>query len=156
MTARAEALVALLRMDPSWRDPNEARSHVSPMQHALQCATKAFNHNAKDHEMVTAALLHDAARPLSDVRHGQVIAEALRDRVRRPVYEALYDHGVYQEALLHEDRRLNPAIEGHRESLLLASWDAASFDPDYVTDPLEFFIPYVERTMNARRQDLDG
>jgi predicted HD phosphohydrolase len=144
MTDRVSAVLTLLSMDGDWRDPNPERSKVTAIQHALQCATRARRHDPADVEMVCAALLHDAARPLSDVHHGEVVAWLLKDRVRWAVFDALYRHGEFQSAMLHR----RPLPLGPPEALHLAAWDYASFDPNFRTDRLDTFLPVLHRLLD--------
>ncbi len=125
----------------TWRDPNPERARVDALDHALQCATRAERADADD-ELVIAALLHDAARPLNDIYHGEVIAEMLRGRVRDEVYRALYHHGLFQSDLIHGTRQARLLYGRHgwfETAQRLAGWDAASFDPNYESFPLDHF-----------------
>lgn len=141
--SRVDVLCALLYTDAGWRDPNPARSKVTAIGHALSTATRARRHDPRDAQMIVAALLHDAARPLCDVFHGQVIAEVLRDRVRPGVYVALRDHGAWQAAYLAGA----PCPAGPVEGEHLAGWDAASFDPAYHPDLFASFLPELRRVL---------
>lgn len=158
---RTWALVGLLTTDSRWRDPNPGRDRVTAIEHALQTAARAERHDPADAEGITVALLHDAARPLSEARHGEVMAEILRDRIGDEWYQALYHHGCFQHALLR-GRVLVECISSpgwgepvwHQESdswyghaQRLAAWDAASFDPTYVTPPLEDFLPWMREVL---------
>lgn len=146
--SRVDHLLALLHMDPDWRDPNPGRDQVTAMQHALQCATRAERHDRSDAQMIVAALLHDAARPLSDVRHGEVIAEALADRVRLHVTQALRHHGAYQSAWIHGGPTGFEDEPWHPVAVRLAAWDSASFDPRFPTYPLEHFVPFMHAVLD--------
>lgn len=144
--SRVLAVSRLLHTGQTWRDPNPERGKVTAIEHALACATKARRHNPDDPQMIVAALLHDAARPLSDARHGEVIAEVLRDRVRVPVYLALKRHGDYQAAILHD----KPMPNGPAEARQLALWDATSFDPAYDSDTFGSFLPEMHAVLGDR------
>jgi predicted HD phosphohydrolase len=78
-----------------WRDPNAGRDRVTALDHARQAATRAERAGADDDQIVMT-LVHDAARPLSDVYHGAVIAEIMREHLRADCYHALVHHGTFQ------------------------------------------------------------
>jgi predicted HD phosphohydrolase len=131
-----------------WRDPNPERSRVPAIGHALQCATRAERAGQGPHHVVMA-LVHDAARPLNEVWHGEVIAEIMRDRIDPDCYEALRHHGAFQADII----RGTDVTERWREerwyptARALAGWDAASFDPRYETPPLEYFLPALRAVL---------
>jgi predicted HD phosphohydrolase len=138
----------LLSLESDWRDPNPERRGVTARDHALQTASRAFRANASDEEVV-CALLHDAARPLSDVYHGEVVAYILRGHVSEDTFNALYHHGTFQADLIHGTKK---AQEFRGESWYplarrLAGWDGQSFDPAYRVIPLSVFMPLLERTL---------
>jgi hypothetical protein len=142
--SRMEDLLSLFELDSKWRDPNPERSHVTAKEHALLCATKALRHDPNDHEMITAALLHDAARPLTDVYHGEAIAWILKDRVRPEVFTALLHHGELQDALLKGTALVSMSTMGlPKEAWALASWDFNSFDPNEHMEGVVTFIPHL-------------
>lgn len=143
------ALLALLGANRGLRDSNPGRDTVDGYTHALQCAALAEQAGADD-EMVCVALLHDAAKPLTLTRHGEVIAEVLCDRVSERRYHVLRTHGAFQadtltgtsaayRAFAHE-----PWISDARR---LQGWDAASFDPEARPFGLVHFASRVKRAL---------
>jgi predicted HD phosphohydrolase len=131
-----------------WRDPNDGRNRVTALDHARQAATRAERAGAGDDE-IAMALVHDAARPLSDVFHGAVIAEIMRDHLRADCYHALVHHGTFQGDIVH----LTTRAERWREEFWyptakrLATWDAASFDPRYRAESIDHFLPMLSAVM---------
>lgn len=131
---------------------------VDQLTHCLQTATRAERASAEE-EVVLAALLHDAARPLSETAHPEMAAAMLQPYVRPAVvwvvrrhqdftsrYWAPYLGGNPSRRRRH---RLHPA---YRLACRFADdWDQASFDPGYDTLPLEHFEPLVRRLMARPR-----
>jgi predicted HD phosphohydrolase len=141
-------LVQLMVSHAGWIDPNEDRGRVNAIQHASQAATRALRAGASDDEIVMA-LVHDAARPLSDVYHGEVVAEIMRDKLPDDLCEALRHHGDFQADLIHgSDTATRWQNESwYRAARRLASWDSQSFDPDYDAFPFSYFLPRLVAVM---------
>ena len=68
---------------------------VSRLEHALQCATRAWRDGAGE-EMTVAALLHDIGDHLAPENHGELAAAVLRPYVSERTYWILKHHGVFQ------------------------------------------------------------
>lgn len=139
-------ILNLLMAGRRLRDTNPERAGVNGLEHALQCATLAEQAGADD-ELVCCALLHDAAKPLDMVRHGEVIAEILRGSVSEARCEVLRTHGAFQADVV-----AGRVTDRHRwptgwvdDALALQEWDAASFDPDRHARPLDHFAGRVAR-----------
>lgn len=143
-----DEMVRLLLTDPLWRDPNPSRRRVTALVHATQAATRAELAGADD-DLVVAALIHDAARPLSDVWHGEVVAYMTRGKLRDGLFEALFWHGRFQTDYLHgsDDTERFREESWYSDAVRLAGYDAASFDPDYATLPLDHFLPRLQNVM---------
>lgn len=131
-----DELVRLLYELVDYVDGTPGRGDVNGLEHSLQTADRARKAGA-DSELVLVALLHDAAKPLSETTHGLVIAEMLRSRVSARAWCFLAVHGdaEWDRVGLAESDDLKR----------LAGWDAASFDPDYPTPPLEEFLPLIDK-----------
>src|SRR5262245_38923631 len=67
---------------------------ISPMQHALQTATRALRDGADD-EMIVAALFHDIADRISPINHAAVGAEILRPFIGPRTHWILAHHAVF-------------------------------------------------------------
>jgi predicted HD phosphohydrolase len=149
VTSEYDALVGLLRANAWLRDPNPERSRVTGLEHMLQAATRAERDDASPDEIVMA-LIHDAARPLSDCNHGAVIAEILYGKLPTPLLSVLQHHGEFQADVLAGTRYawgLYERAAWYPTALRLAAWDAASFQPEYPTEPLEHFLPMLAAVM---------
>ena len=132
-----------------WRDPNPERSKVTSIEHALQTAMLA-RHAGGTVDEVLCALVHDAARPLNDVFHGEVIAEVMRGRLDENLVEALHHHGAFQHDIIHgthEAERLYRKAPWYRHALRLAVWDAHAFDPTARTEPIEAYLPLLKNLL---------
>lgn len=133
--SRAAELSRLLYMSADSVDGNEDRNHITGLEHALRVATLAKRHNPA-WENVFVGLVHDLARPLSDIYHGEVIAEIVRDLVSRKSYDVLRTHGQYQEWHIH-GAKLDSSVPWHREGKALCAWEVASFAKDWAYQTMD-------------------
>jgi len=125
---------------------------VTRLEHALQCATRAWRDGAGE-EMTVAALLHDIGDHLAPENHGELAAAVLRPYVSEQTHWVLRHHGVFQGYyFFHHTGRDRHAREQYRGSKYFDAcaefcekWDQSAFDPDYDALPLEFFEPMVRR-----------
>ncbi len=125
---------------------------INRLEHVLQCATRASRDGADD-DWIIAALLHDIGDVLAPFTHGQVAAEILRPFVREEVNWVVRHHGTFQmfynKSLGEEDRTSREQFKGHPyyQSAVdfCEKWDQCSFDPEYDTETLDFFIPIIKR-----------
>jgi len=125
---------------------------VTPYEHSLQTATRAFKDDA-DEEIIVCGLLHDIGDLMAPQNHAEFAASLVRP------YVSDINHGV---VLLHEifqgyhyfdkvgiDRNLRERYRGHPSFQATAhfceKWDQASFDQNYESMPLEAFEPMVRR-----------
>lgn len=130
---------------------------ISRLTHGLQAATRARRDGA-DLDWIVAALLHDIGDGLAPQNHDRFAAEILRPFLREEVVWTVEHHGAFQMYYYAHHYGWNQhAREAYRGSPYYQScvdfcerWDQSSFDPAYVTDPLETFLPFVE-TVFARK-----
>src|SRR5262249_36987814 len=66
---------------------------ISPMQHALQTATRAFREGAGE-ETIFAALFHDIADRIAPINHSRVGAEILRPYIGEETHWVLAHHSI--------------------------------------------------------------
>ena len=126
--------------------------HVSRLEHCLQTATRAEQDGA-DEETVVCALLHDIGDVLGHHNHSQLAAALLRPYVGEKNYWVVKYHGLFQGYYWMEhfdqDKNARDRYKDHpyyQDCVdFCANWDQCSFDPAYPTQPLEHFIPMVER-----------
>lgn len=137
----------LLRIAARYHDPNEDRSHINGRLHALRVGGAMDQYGD---ELGFIGLVHDLARPLNDVFHGEVIAEMVRDRVSAVNYLVLREHGKFQDAIVH-NRELrdwpastlgllpSQAVDFQIVSGMLAGAEVASFSRDYQGESMEIY-----------------
>lgn len=125
---------------------------VTRLEHSLQAATRAEADEA-DEEMVLGALVHDLGDDLAPENHSQYAAVIIRPYVRPEVTWVVEHHGVFQMYYYAHHFGDDPNVRDmYRDHPYYAScarfcerWDQAAFDPDYPTQPLEYFEPLVRR-----------
>ncbi len=133
---------------------------ISRLEHALQTATRALRDGADD-DWVVAALTHDIGDGLAPQNHDRFAAEMLRPFVREECTWVVEHHGTFQLVYYGQHYGWDQfEREKYRDSRFYQScvdfcarWDQASFDPDYVSEPLEFFAPIVERVFARKAYD---
>ena len=134
---------------------------ISRLQHSLQTATRAEEDGA-DIETIVCALLHDIGDVISPANHSQVSAALLRPYVNEKNYWIVLHHGLFQGYYwMHHfdgDRNSRDKYKEHpyyQDCVDFCSkWDQASFDPKYVTKPLEYFIPMIEEIFSRNPQSF--
>ncbi|MGI9236275.1 MAG: HD domain-containing protein [Woeseiaceae bacterium] len=123
---------------------------ISRLEHCLQTATRAENDGADD-ETIACALLHDIGDILAPTNHSQVAAALLAPYVSEKNYWIVKHHGVFQGYYWFEydgrDPNARDKFRDHEHydacADFCANWDQLSFDPGFVTHPLEHFEPLV-------------
>jgi len=128
---------------------------ISRLDHVLQCATRAMRDGADD-DWIIAALLHDIGDVLAPFTHGQVAAEILMPFIREEVTWVVRHHGTFQmyynKSLSEDDRTSRERLKEYPyyQSAIdfCENWDQCSFDPDYNSESLDFFIPVVRRVFS--------
>jgi len=125
---------------------------VSRLEHALQAATRALRAGADD-DWVVSALLHDIGDGLAPQNHDRLAAEILRPFVREECTWVVGHHGEFQmyyyahhygwDRLARDKHRGQPHYETCKA--FCEHWDQSSFDPGYPAEPLELFVPVLER-----------
>lgn len=127
---------------------------VTRLEHSLQSATRA--HRAgEDEEMVVCALLHDIGDVIAPANHSEAAAAVLRPYISERNYWIIKHHGLFQGFYYFHHFGLDRnAREKYRDHPLYqatvdfcANYDQNSFDPDYPSEPLEFFEPMVRRVL---------
>jgi predicted HD phosphohydrolase len=133
---------------------------ISRLDHSLQAATRAEADGA-DEEYIVAALIHDLGDDLAPLNHSQLAASIIRPYVRPEVTWVIYQHGLFQNFYYahfyggqrdeRERYRNHPWYQACVD--FCERWDQNSFDPDYATQPLEYFEPMVRRIFGRRAFD---
>jgi predicted HD phosphohydrolase len=131
---------------------------VSRLEHSLQTATRT--HRAgEDEELVVAALVHDIGDELAPFAHGELAAAILRPYVSERVWWIVRHHPVFQMVYYAHhtggDRHARDRYRGHPwfddAVRFCERYDQNSFDPDYDSEPLEFFDPMLRRVFASPR-----
>ncbi|TQV74475.1 HD domain-containing protein [Denitrobaculum tricleocarpae] len=143
----AERLLRALRLQAEETIPGY---RITRLEHALQSATRAYR-DAAGLDWVVAALLHDIGDGLAPQNHDRFAAEILRPFVRDEVTWVVEHHGAFQmvyyahhygwDQYEREKYRAHPYYQTCVD--FCERWDQASFDPDYPSEPLEFFEPML-------------
>ena len=136
---------------------------VDQLQHGLQTATRAVRDGASE-ELIVAALCHDIGKVISVENHPAIAAEILRPYVSDETYEIVRTHqdfqGRHYYALMGrdpEERRKYEALPWFGLACKFTDeWDQASFDPNYDTFSLDYFLPMVERVFSSSRSASQG
>jgi predicted HD phosphohydrolase len=135
---------------------------ITRLEHALQGATRAYREGADD-DWIVATLVHDIGDGLAPQNHDRFAAEMVRPFVREEVTWVVEHHGAFQMVYYAQHYGWNQhERDKYRDSPYFqtcvdfcARWDQSSFDPDYDSEPLEFFAPMVERVFARKAYDPD-
>lgn len=134
---------------------------VDRLTHCLQTATRAHR-DGRDEEYVVCALLHDIGDTLGPSNHADVAATLLQPYISEENYWIVKHHGIFQGYYFFHylglDRDARDAHSDHPHYQACADfchlYDQNSFDPSYDSEPLEFFVPMVERLLSAPKTSL--
>lgn len=127
---------------------------ISRLDHSLQAATRA--HRAgEDEETVVCVLLHDIGDYLAPANHSEVAAAVLRPYVSAKNYWIVKHHGLFQGVYYFHHIGADPHARDRFKDHpyyqatvdFCANYDQNSFDPDYRSEPMEFFEPMVRRVL---------
>ena len=127
---------------------------VTRLEHSLQSATRAHRAGESE-EMVVACLLHDIGDVLGPANHSEVAAAVLRPYVAERIYWIVKHHGLFQGFYYNhhygDDPNARDIYQDHEwfedTVRFCADYDQVSFDPEYNSEPLEFFEPMVRRVL---------
>ena len=133
---------------------------ISRLDHALQSATRAY-HDGAIKDWIVAALLHDIGDGLAPQNHDKIAAEIIRPFVREEITWVIANHGLFQSYYYgHHYGWDRHARDVFKDNIYYQScvdfceqWDQSSFDPEYETKPLEFFIPMVKDIFSRQAYD---
>jgi predicted HD phosphohydrolase len=128
---------------------------INRLEHSLQGATRAFRAGEPD-EMIIAVLLHDIGDDLAPYSHSEMAAAILRPFVSEKIYWVIKHHGVFQmyyyahhcggDRNAREMFKDNPWYQDAID--FCHNYDQNCFDPDYDSEPLEFFEPILRRVLS--------
>ncbi|NML07559.1 HD domain-containing protein [Sphingomonas sp. G-3-2-10] len=125
---------------------------IDRMQHSLQTATRAHR-DGRGEDYVVMALLHDIGDTLGSYNHPEIGAAILKPFVSEEIHWICQNHGAFQGYYFFHfigmNRDAREAFRGHPHFAaceeFCAKYDQAAFDPDYDSEPLEYFEPMVRR-----------
>ena len=133
---------------------------ISRLEHSLQGATRAHRAGESE-EMVIAVLVHDIGDELAPYSHSEMAAAMLRPFVSEKIYWIVKHHGVFQMYYYaHHIGGDRNSREIYKDNAWYAdaidfchNYDQNCFDPDYDSEPLEFFEPMLRRIFAQPRFD---
>jgi predicted HD phosphohydrolase len=136
---------------------------VDRLTHSLQTATRAHR-DGRGETYVVMALLHDIGDTLGSYNHPDVAAAIVKPFVTQEEHWICANHGAFQGYYyfhyLGMDRNAREAFRDHPHFAaceeFCAKYDQAAFDPDYDSEPLEFFEPMVRRVMARPLRSMIG
>jgi predicted HD phosphohydrolase len=133
---------------------------ISRLDHVLQGATRAYRADESE-EMILAVLLHDIGDELAPYSHSEMAAAILRPFVSEKLYWIVKQHGLFQMYYYAHfcggDRNVRDKFKDHQwyqDAIdFCARYDQNCFDPDYDSEPLEFFEPLIRKLVAAPQMD---
>ena len=127
---------------------------VDRLEHSLQTATRAHR-DGRDEAYVVMALLHDIGDTLGTYNHPDVAAAIIKPFVSEEVHWICQHHGAFQgyyffhyigmDRDVRDQFRNSPYFDACAE--FCEKYDQSAFDPDYDSEPLDFFEPMVRRVL---------
>lgn len=133
---------------------------VTRLGHSLQSATRAWYAGA-DIDWVVSTLLHDIGDIYAPYNHDEYAAAILRPFVRAQCAWVIEKHGDFQLFYYGEHVGADPnKRQAFKDSPyyedcaeFCEAWDQSSFEPDYKSKPLEFFVPMVREVFARQAYD---
>ena len=133
---------------------------VTRLEHSLQSATRALRDGA-DIDWIVSALLHDIGDIYAPYNHDEYAASILKPFVREQCVWVVEKHGIFQMLYYGEHVGSNPhEREKYKEHIYFQDcsdfcelWDQKSFDPNYETKSIDFFVPMVEEVFARKPYD---
>lgn len=134
---------------------------VDRLTHSVQTATRAHR-DGRDEEYVVCALLHDIGDTLGSYNHPDVAAAILKPFVSEANHWMVANHGIFQGYYFFHhlglDRNMREKFKDSPHYEYCAQfchlYDQNAFDPEYESEPLEFFIPMVERVFSKPKNSI--
>lgn len=134
---------------------------IDRLEHCLQTATRAHR-DGRDEEYVVCALLHDIGDTLGPANHADVAAVLLEPYVSEENHWIVKHHGIFQGYYFFDfiglDRNLRDQFKDEPYFQACADfchrYDQNSFDPEYDSEPLAFFVPMVEKVFSKVRKSI--
>ena len=130
---------------------------IDRMQHVLQAATRC-ERDGGDDDWIAATLVHDLGDVLAPFSQAEVAYEIIKPFVREDVAWTIKHHGIFQ---MYYNKNLSSEARQSREKFsdhpcyqqtidFCEKWDQCSFDPDYISEALDHFIPVIQRVFTRK------
>ena len=125
---------------------------VSRLEHSLQTASRAEN-DGRDEEYVLCALIHDIGDTLSPYNHPSIAAGIVKPFVSEANHWMVEHHGIFQGYYFWHhigmdrntrDKYVDSPYYDYTEEFC-AKYDQTAFDAEYVSAPLEHYIPLIRK-----------
>jgi len=134
---------------------------VDRFQHSLQTATRAWR-DGRDEEYTVCALLHDIGDTLGSMNHPDIAAAILKPFVSEANLWMVANHGIFQGYYFFHylglDRNLRDNFKDHEFydhcEEFCRKYDQLAFDSSYESEPIEFFIPMMEKVFSAPKNSV--
>jgi predicted HD phosphohydrolase len=134
---------------------------VDRLEHSLQTATRA-EADGRDEEYVVCALLHDIGDTLGSYNHADIAATILQPFISEKNYWMVKHHGIFQGYyFFHQfglDRNQRDQFKDNPHYAYTAEfcskYDQNSFDTEFESKPLDYFIPMVRRFFAEPKQSI--
>ena len=134
---------------------------VDRLTHSLQTATRAHR-DGRDEDYVVCALVHDIGDTLASYNHADLAAAIVFPFVDERLHWIVQHHAIFQGYYFFHhlglDRNMRDRFRDHEYfrdcAEFCANYDQNSFDPEYDTEPLEFFEPMLRRVMAAPKRSI--
>jgi predicted HD phosphohydrolase len=141
-------------------DESMSGYQITRLGHSLQSATRAWRDGA-DQDWVVSALLHDIGDIFAPYNHDEYAASILRPFVREQCTWVVEKHGDFQMLYYghhvggNQHKRNAYADHPYFDdcAAFCERWDQASFDPDYATEPVEFFTDMTRQVFARKPYD---
>jgi len=135
---------------------------VTVLEHSLQSATRAYRAGESE-EWVVAALLHDIGDDLAVYSHSELVAAILKPFVSEEVYWVVKHHGIFQMYYYAHHRGSDQnARDRYKDNphydatvRFCHEYDQNCFDPEYPSEPIDFFRPMMERVFAEPRHGYE-
>ena len=134
---------------------------VDRLEHSLQTATRAHR-DGRDEAYVVMALLHDIGDTLGAYNHADIAAAILQPFLSEELHWIVKHHAIFQgnnffhfiglDPDMRDKFRDSPYFDATVE--FIDKYDCPAFDPDYPSEPLEFFEPMVMRLFERPRASI--
>ena len=123
---------------------------ITRLEHSLQSATRAYR-DGRDDEYIAACLIHDIGEHVAPWSHGEMAASVLKPFVSEKIYWVVKYHPIFQYLYsgkyIGRDPNTRDHFKGHIYfddcAEFCERYDQCCFDPNYKSEPIEFFEPLV-------------